>query len=149
VPSSSWIQTTEARLAGGQPVWQEAAKGGGWTIVNFEQIAAWDPDKIFVIDYGTDSAETVKRLRADPQWRALRAAQEGEIFGFAADVFSWDQPDPRWILGVTWLAGKIYPERFAGLDMELEVIHFFEQMYAMDEAAIRTNILPSLKGHVE
>jgi iron complex transport system substrate-binding protein len=149
VPSASWIQTTEATLAGGRPVWEEAATGGGWTVVSFEQIAAWDPDKIFVIDYSGDSAKTVDQLRADPQWQALRATQEGEIFGFAADIFSWDQPDPRWILGVTWLAGKIYPGRFASLDMEQEVIRFFEQMYGMDRASIEASILPKLKGNVQ
>lgn len=149
VPSASWIQTTEAELAGGEPVWKAAAQSGGWTVVNFEQIAAWDPDKVFIIRYNGDSAEIVDQLKADPQWQALRAVEEGEIYGFASDIFSWDQPDPRWILGVTWLAGKIYPDRFSGLDMQQQVIQFFEQAYGMDSAAIEENILPSLKGNVE
>jgi iron complex transport system substrate-binding protein len=118
-------------------------------VVSFEQIAVWDPDKVFVIHYGANAAEIADQLGADPQWQALRAAKEGEIYGFASDIFSWDQPDPRWILGVTWLAGKIHPDLFSDLDMQQQVMQFFQQMYGMDEAAIEENILPELKGDVE
>jgi iron complex transport system substrate-binding protein len=88
---------------------------------------------------------------ADPQWQALQAVQDGAIYGFPADIFSWDQPDPRWILGVTWLAGKIHPNRFPGLDMERETVQFFGQLYGIDEAVVETQILPrlNLEGHVE
>jgi iron complex transport system substrate-binding protein len=149
VPSATWLQTIEAELAGGVPIWKEAAQGGGWTVVNFEQIAAWDPDTIFVIHYRSDPAEIVDRLRANPQWQALRAVQEGQIYGFAGDIFSWDQPDPRWILGVTWLAGKLHPNRLSGLDMTEEIADFFGQMYGLDEATIAEKILPSLKGDIQ
>lgn len=149
VPSASWIQTIEAELAGGAPVWAEAAQSGGWTVVNFEQIAAWDPDTIFVIDYAADSAGVVEQLKTNPQWQALKAVAGGQIYGFASDIFSWDQPDPRWILGVTWLAGKIHPDRFPDLDMQQQIIEFFEQAYGMDRAAIEDNILPRLTGNVE
>jgi iron complex transport system substrate-binding protein len=149
IPSASWIQTTEAELAGGNPVWKEAAQGGGWSVVNVEQIAVWNPDKIFVISYKSDSAAIVDGLKANPQWQALKAVQEDQIYGFAADIFSWDQPDPRWILGVTWLAGKVHPERFGELDIMQEVSQFFGQMYGMDRTSIEEQIVPQLKGDIE
>ena len=141
----------EVELAGGVPIWTEAAQGGGWTVVNFEQIAAWDPEQISVISYRLDSAEGVANLEADPQWQVLQAVQDGAIYGFPADIFSWDQPDPRWILGVTWLAGKVHRDRFPGLDMERETVQFFGQMYGMDEATVEAQILPglNLEGSVE
>jgi iron complex transport system substrate-binding protein len=148
VPSVSWIQTTMAELAGGVPIWAEAAQGGGWTVVNFEQIAAWDPDKVFLISYAQDPAEIVSQLKADPQWRALKAVQEGQIYGFAGDIYSWDQPDPRWILGLGWLAGSVHPDRFAGLDPRQEAASFFQQMYGMEEGAVREHILSNLQGDV-
>jgi iron complex transport system substrate-binding protein len=149
VPSAGWIQTTEAELAGGAPIWKAAAGGSGWTIVNFEQIAAWNPDMIFVISYHSDSSDVVQALTADSRWQALQAVQARQIYGFGADIFSWDQPDPRWILGALWLAGKIHPDRFPDLDMRQEVSQFFGEMYSLDEATIREHILPSLKGDVE
>ena len=149
VPSAAWLQTTEVELAGGLPVWKEAAQGGGWTVVNLEQIAAWDPDQIFVVSYKADPSQVVEKLKADPQWQALKAVKAGQIYGFPSDVFSWDQPDPRWILGLTWLAGKMHPDRFAGLDMKDEASQFFEQMYGLDPSTVEEEILPVLKGDVE
>jgi iron complex transport system substrate-binding protein len=149
IPSAAWLQTAEAELAGGSPIWVEASQGGGWTVVNFEQVAAWDPDQIYVISYQSDPTQVIQELAADPRWQALRAVQEGQLYGFAADIFSWDQPDPRWILGVTWLASKIHPDRFADLDMMDELSRFFGLMYGLDQAAIEAQILPNLKGSVQ
>ena len=149
VPPVAWLQTTEVELAGGAPVWKEAAQAGGWTVVNFEQIAAWDPDQIFVVSYQADSADVVANLKANPQWQALRAVQSDAIYGFPGDIFSWDQPEPRWILGVTWLAGRIQPDLFSDLDMQQEAVEFFSEMYGMDGAAVEASILPTLKGSVE
>jgi iron complex transport system substrate-binding protein len=149
VPPADWLQTTEVELAGGAPVWTGAAQAGGWTVVNFEQIAAWDPDQIFVVSYQADSAQVVANLKANRQWQALRAVQRDAIYGFPGDVFSWDQPEPRWILGVTWLAGKIQPDRFPGLHMQQEIVEFFGQVYGMDGAAVEASILPRLTGNVE
>lgn len=149
VPSASWIQTTEAELAGGIPVWTEAAQGGGWTIVSLEQIAAWDPDKIFVTSYNSDSSDVVEALRKDPQWQALRAMEADQVFGFAGDLYSWDQPDPRWILGTIWLAGKIHPDEFSDLDTMEEVFAFYRQMYGLDKTPVEEHIVPSLRGDIE
>ena len=146
VPSASWLQTIEAELAGGTPVWTEAAQGGGWTIVNFEQIAAWDPDVILLISYGADPSQVVEKLQADARWLALGAVQEGRLHAFAGDFHSWDQPDPRWILGVTWMASRMHPERLPDLNLTDEASQFFGQMYGMDDASVAENILPALKG---
>jgi iron complex transport system substrate-binding protein len=146
VPSASWLQTIETELAGGLPVWVEAAQGGGWTIVNFEQIAAWNPEVILLISYGADPSLVVEDLRSDARWQALGAVKEGRLHAFAGDIFSWDQPDPRWILGVTWMASRVHPERLVDLDLMDEVTQFFGQMYGMDQASITENVLPTLRG---
>ena len=148
IPSADWLQTAEAELAGGSPVWVDASQGGGWTIVNFEQVAAWDPDQIYLISYQVDPSQVVQELEEDPRWQALTAVQDREFYGFAADIFSWDQPDPRWILGITWLASKTHPDRFADLNLMDEIFEFFGQMYGLDQAAIEARILPNLKGSV-
>jgi len=148
VPPAAWMQTVEAELAGGRPVWTEAS-GGGWEMVNFEQIAAWDPDRIFVIVFRADPDPVMEGLKTDPKWQALRAVQEGELYAFPADFYGWDVPDPRWILGVTWMATKIHPDRFADVDILHEVYEFYGQMYGMDQAAVKEHVVPRLTGDIQ
>ncbi len=145
VPPESWLQTVLVEMAGGTAVWKGAFPGGGWATVNMEQIAAWDADCILVVQYDGDAEVTVAGLSGDPQWQALRAVRAGRIYAWPRDHVSWDQPDPRWILGLLWTAGRLHPERLA-VDMTAEVVRFYGQLYGMDEVTVRSHILPHLRG---
>jgi iron complex transport system substrate-binding protein len=148
VPPVSWLQTQMVEIAGGQPVWVDQGGSGGWSIVNFEQIAAWDADQIYVIDYQGKADEVVGRLRDDPLWLNLSAVNDGQLFAFAFDFYSWDQPDTRWILGLEWLATKIHPERASGIDILGEVNEFYSTLYRLDQDAIQEYVLPKLRGDI-
>jgi iron complex transport system substrate-binding protein len=146
VPPMGWIQTQMVEMAGGQPVWADANPGDGWTQVTLEQIAAWDPDKIFLISYFASPTEVVAGLEADPNWQAIRAVADGEIYAFPVDLYSWDQPDPRWILGLTWLAGNLHPDAFADFDITTEVNNFYTTLYGLDDVFVEENIVPHFDG---
>ena len=146
IPPASWIQTTLVKLAGGIPVWVEANSGSGWTKVNFEQIAAWDADQIYVITYSADLNKAMGVIKADPQWLALRAMKDGKVYGFPTDYYSYDQPDTRWYMGLSWLAAKINPELYPNFNMEDTIIKFYKLMYNLDETVVKEKILPSMKG---
>jgi iron complex transport system substrate-binding protein len=148
VPPASWMQTTAVETAGGRPIWTDEAAGSGWEVVNFEQIAAWEPDKILLIVFRSDPEPVMRDLKSDPMWQALEAVQNGELYAFPADFYGWDVPDPRWILGITWCATKIHPELFADVDMAQELYEFYGQMYGMDRDAVDRHIVPQLKGDV-
>jgi len=149
VAPKSWMQTWMTQTAGGRPVWTDIELGNGWTKVNLEQIAAWDADTIVIINYSGNPEETVARLRQDPQWQAMRAVREGRLYAFPKDYYSWDQPDTRWILGLRWLASRLHPEAFSGLDIISEAKAFFAFGYGIDEATFNANILPLLKGDLK
>jgi iron complex transport system substrate-binding protein len=146
VPPMNWMQTTQVEQAGGVPVWADANPGGGWTKVGFEQVAAWDPDAILLVSYFRNVDEVTAELKADPQWQALRAVQDGKLYGFPGDFYSWDQPDTRWILGQMWLAKTLHPDLFADLDLPSELGEFYRTLYALDETTLEQEILPRLKG---
>jgi iron complex transport system substrate-binding protein len=146
IPPPSWIQTQLVQMAGGRPIWTGAQLGGGWTKVTLEQIATWDADQIFLIAYGQDSGEVVRSIQANPQWQELRAVKERKLFAFPADFISWDQPDPRWILGLSWLAVKLHPGLYPGWDMEKEAQSFFHVLYGLDNHRFQSEIKPLLKG---
>lgn len=146
VPSMSWIQTQMVRMAGGEPVWADTNPAKGWAQVTLEQIAAWDADQIFVIAYSKNPSDVVAGLKADPNWQDLRAAKEGKLHAFPGDLYSWDQPDPRWILGLTWLAGQLHPEGFPNLDIVGEAQQFYQTLYGLDQTVFDQHIRPSFKG---
>ncbi len=146
VPPMSWMQTILVQTAGGLPVWKDANLGNGWTKVTLEQIAAWDADQVFIISYFKPVDEVVAGLKADPQWQAMRAVQEGKLYGFATDLMSWDQADARWILGLAWLAGKLHPDRFADLDIQDEARTFYSELYGLSDETFQKDILPMFSG---
>ncbi|MEA3355763.1 MAG: ABC transporter substrate-binding protein [Candidatus Bipolaricaulota bacterium] len=148
VPPTEWMQTIQVKTAGGDPVWFEAS-GTGWQVVNFEQIAAWDPDKIFVVVFRSDPDPVMEHIRSNPNWQALSAVQNDELYAFPADFFGWDVPDPRWILGLTWCAKTIHPGLLSDVDIRQEIYDFYGQMYRMDEAEVEEIILPQLSGDID
>jgi iron complex transport system substrate-binding protein len=146
VPPLGWMQGIQVKLAGGQPVWKEAQLGQGWTKATIEQIAAWNPDQIFVISYFSDLDKVIASLKADPQWAGLAAVKKGALYGFAGDYYSFDQPDPRWVLGLEWMAAKLNPALFSGFDLKKEARSFYRDFYAFDDAAFDKLVAPYLHG---
>ena len=146
VPPLNFIQTRMLEMAGADPVWADADLGERWTKVGFEQIAAWDPDQIFLISYRKPMEEVLGMLEKSGYWQALRAHREGEIHPFPGDFHSWDQPDPRWLLGLQWLAARTHPEKFSAVDMKRAAETFFADFYGLTEEEYREGILPVLQG---
>jgi iron complex transport system substrate-binding protein len=146
VPPISWLQTTLVEISGGTPVWKDLEVGGGWIIVNVEQVAAWDPDQIYIISYDGNASAVKAELMESPIWSSFRAVQNDQLFAFAYDFYSWDQPDTRWILGLQWLATKIQPELNSNIDIMEEVNAFYSVLYGLDQEAIDADVIPNLTG---
>ncbi|MBM3789393.1 MAG: hypothetical protein FJW35_03475 [Acidobacteria bacterium] len=146
VPPTSWMQTVMTEMAGGIAVWKKANPAKGWTQVSLEQIYAWDPDVIFVTSYNETSDAAAGRLRTDSNWQSVRALQNGRLHAFAGDFFSWDTPDPRWVLGLTWMARKLYPDRFRQVDILGLTREFYQVVYGQDAAFFDEQVRPVLRG---
>ena len=146
VPPASWMQTRIVEIAGGTPVWIGANPGSGWARVGLEQVAAWNPDVILVIDYRRSVDDAVARMRADPRFSMLVAGKSGRIWGFPQDFLSWDQPDTRWALGLLWTVKTLHPDRAASLSIEAEARRFYRLLYGFDEAVFDRVVRPRLTG---
>lgn len=146
VPPMTWMQTLLVQMSAATPVWASANPGKGWAKVSFEQIAAWDAPYIFIVSYTKNPSNVTAMLKADPQWQTLRATQQGHLYAFPGDLYSWDQPDVRWSLGLTWLAARLHPDRFADLDIILQAQNFYQTLYGLDQTFFDQKIRPNLKG---
>ena len=149
VPPVSWMQTLMVTLAGGSPAWLDANPGGGWAQVTIEQVAAWDPGLILIIAYADDPSLVTDQLKQDPQWQLLRAVKEGQLFGFPKDVYSWDQPDTRWLLGLKWLAARLHPTEFGQVDVLRTAREFYQSAYGISADVYDANILPITQGDLD
>ncbi len=146
VPPMEWMQTQIVEIAGGNPIWKDANPAKGWTKVSLEQIAAWDADRIYVIAYTSNPVDVVTQLKEDPQWQALRAVIEDHLYAFPGDLYSWDQPDARWALGVSWLAANLHPEQYPNFNIMDKVTDFYQTLYNLDSKFVEENIQPTFKG---
>jgi iron complex transport system substrate-binding protein len=146
IPPANWLQTILVENAGGKAIWKETPTTGGWTVVTLEQIAAWNPNIIILVDYKGKAVDVVAQLKTDPTWQSLDAIKNNKLFAFPMDFLSWDQPDSRWSLGELWLATKIHPDKFTSIKILDEVTAFYKTHYGLDDATITEKVLPLLTG---
>jgi iron complex transport system substrate-binding protein len=116
------LQTRMLELAGAVNV--AASLKGFWNDVSPEQVAAWNPDVIFVgsslATYGIDE------VLHNPQFQSIKAVQNKKVYVFPSNIGWWDYPAPQCILGAIWTAKTLYPERFKDVD----VIKIADEYYA-------------------
>jgi len=143
-PPKTWIQSRMVEMAGGNPVWTGRHPGGGWNKINLEQIAAWNPDQIYVVAYKENINVVINSMKDSPQWQELKAVKENKLKAFPVDFYSWDQPDSRWILGLKWLAKQIHPELFTDLNIENMTRNFFKDLYFLSDEQYENEILSRL-----
>ncbi len=141
VPPANWLQTNMVERAGGIPVWKESMLGEGWETVTFEQIAVWNPDLIFIVNYSGDARQIVSNLYSSDLWVGLSAVTNNKLYPFGEDFVSWDQPDSRWILGLHFLAVKIHPELFEEEYLNEKIYLFFSEMYGLTSDQIDAQIM--------
>lgn len=129
---SDMMEVIEA--AGGIPVSQDL-EAGNRSQINYEQLMAWDPDVIFIDHGGMNDGETVEELKqdimSDSTYSALTAVQNEAVYLSPSGVFYWDMGIQK-ILLIMNMAKTLHPDEFADLDMEQEVMTFYQTFYGYD-----------------
>jgi iron complex transport system substrate-binding protein len=123
VATGDMYQSWMIEAAGGIPVAQDLP--GYWAPIDREQLYAWDPDVIIIPAYGPVTAEA---LLADPDWQPLAAVRNARVYRMERLFAPWDTPVPDSILGVLWLAQRLYPNRLS-IDLRAEIARFYERAY--------------------
>jgi iron complex transport system substrate-binding protein len=145
VPPMNFLQYTLVEMAGGIPVWKDMPTDG-WTVVSIEQIAAWNPDAVFIIHYQGKAVEVVEALKSDANWMLLDVVKNNQLFAFPLDFQSWDQPDTRWTLGLAWMAARLHPDLYPDFNLVEETKSFYANFYGLSEEVITNLVLPLLNG---
>ncbi len=111
----SWIN-----MAGGK----NAAVGvtGNFQTVSIEQILAWNPDKIILMN----SAAGADTIFTDPIWSQVPAIKNKQIFRNPEGAFPWDRYSAEEALQIQWAAKTLNPDKFPNLDMVQETKNFYK-----------------------
>ncbi len=151
-PGAGWLQTFMIEVAGGYPLSRNLS-GKGWNIISFEQIAQWNPDVIFLVTYtDSPSATDIKNmLLENSNWQRIKAIEQKRVYAVPHDcnnvmaLGSWDTPGSRWILGLQWMALKIHPSIFSGMNIIEASKRFYMEMYGLNEENA-VNVINGIKG---
>jgi iron complex transport system substrate-binding protein len=99
----------------------------GFSKVSIEQVLGWNPQVVFVQDR---YAPLAAQIRADPVWQTIDAVRTGRVYVTPEYVKPWGYPLPEALaLGELWMAKKLYPARFADIDMQTAADRFYRAFY--------------------
>ncbi len=124
------INTEIIELAGGRNVADpgDAAIRRGITDVSIEQVIVANPDTIITWDRNFYQA-----VWNDPIWRNIPAVAAGRVWLSPTAPFGWIDrpPSVNRVIGLKWLSGLFYPERF-DFDLAAETRRFYKLFYHVD-----------------
>ncbi len=113
-----WINLVGARNAAG-------GLAGMQTAVNVEQIAAWNPDIIFIGAFDNGRPED---LLSNPALAGVAAVRNRRVYKLPHGGYRWDPGSHESHLTWLWTSMLVHPERFA-FDLRAEMIDSYRFLY--------------------
>ena len=121
------INTEIIERAGGRNV-AEVPGRYGLVQASPEAVIVADPDTIVTWD-----RNFFARVWMDPLWRAITAVREGRVYLSPTAPFGWIDrpPSVNRMMGLKWLAGLFYPDRWSG-DLREDTAAFYKLWYHVE-----------------
>ncbi|MGP3152422.1 ABC transporter substrate-binding protein [Serratia marcescens] len=99
----------------------------GFKQVSIEDVLKWDPAVIFVQERYPD---VVKQILTSPQWQPIDAVKNKRVYLMPEYAKAWGYPMPEAMaLGELWMAKKLYPQRFADINLQQRVDAYYQRYY--------------------
>ncbi|MGI6205193.1 MAG: ABC transporter substrate-binding protein [Anaerovoracaceae bacterium] len=129
---SDIIEAIEA--AGGNPVMKDL-DAGNHTSIDFEQLAVWNPQYIFIDHGGMSDKKTVEQIMEDAEndsrYAAIDAVKNDQMYLVPSGTFYWDMGIQK-ILLIEYMAKILHPDLFQDLDMAAELQEFYSEFFSYD-----------------
>lgn len=122
------INTEIIERAGGRNVADDGGATRGLVQASMEQVIVANPDTIVTWDpnfYG--------KVFEDPLWQSIEAVHNGRVYLSPMAPFGWIDRPPSLnrMMGLIWMAGLLYPEKWDG-DLREETRDFYKLYYHVD-----------------
>ncbi|MDD9733244.1 iron ABC transporter substrate-binding protein [Mameliella sp. AT18] len=122
------INTEIIERAGGRNVADDGGTTRGLVRASMEQVIVANPDLVVTWD-----RTFFDRVWDDPLWQGVDAVQQRRVYLSPTAPFGWIDRPPSLnrMMGLTWMAGLMYPDRWQG-DLREEAREFYAQWYHVD-----------------
>lgn len=97
-----------------------------WAKISYEQLLAWQPDRIVL---ASDAVYTIESVLTDPALQSLPAIQNQAVSQMPNQLEAWDSPVPSGVLGQLYLINLLYPDRYSSADLAADVDAFYRDFY--------------------
>ncbi len=91
-----------------------------------EQLIKWNPD---IIIFSRHSSNRILKKLKNPAICAINAIKTKSVYRFPSNLAPWDFPSPLSVLGVLWLADRIYPKLFKNINIKKEINDFHKTLF--------------------
>lgn len=115
-------------MAGGACVSAEL-EGSKWADISAEQLAAWDPEVIFAVQYAEYSPDDI---RSDTALAGIRAVAGDRIYTVPSEIEAWDYPQPSSILGLLWMTHILHPSLVTEEEYLREAQLFYQTYFGIE-----------------
>ncbi|MDF7667811.1 ABC transporter substrate-binding protein [Orbaceae bacterium ESL0727] len=99
----------------------------GFKQVSIESVLKWNPQVIFVQER---YPQVVSEIVNDSAWQNIDAVKNKKVYLMPEYAKAWGYPMPEALaIGELWMAKKLYPEKFADIDMQKEADDYYLRFY--------------------
>jgi iron complex transport system substrate-binding protein len=122
------INTEIIERAGGRNVADDGGATRGLVQASMEQVIVANPEVIVTWD-----PMFYERVFDAPLWRGIDAVRDGRVYLSPTAPFGWIDRPPSLnrMMGLVWMAGLLYPERWKG-DLREDTRAFYKLYYHVD-----------------
>lgn len=101
--------------------------------VNFEQVYAWNPQKILITNFNTAQPEDLYNNTVGTyDWSGIDAVKNKEVYKMPLGMYRSYTPGVDTPITLLWLAKTIYPDLFNDIDITEETKDYYKKVFDVD-----------------
>ena len=101
--------------------------------VNFEQVYAWNPQKILITNFNTAQPEDLYNNTIGAyDWSCIDAVKNKEVYKMPLGMYRSYTPGADTPITLLWLAKSVYPELFEDVDITKETKEYYKKVFDVE-----------------
>lgn len=101
--------------------------------VSFEQVYAWNPQKIFITNFTTAQPEDLYNNTIGAyDWSGINAVTDKEVYKMPLGMYRSYTPGVDTPITLLWLAKSVYPDLFDDIDMIKETKDYYKKIFDIE-----------------